>query len=70
MSLITAHRILIGSAVAFFTFYGLWELARFRASGEVGAVVRALLALAAAGGFAAYFRTIEVRYRRGVKGSG
>jgi hypothetical protein len=68
MSLITAHRILIGTAVVFFVFFGVWQLAGFRASGEGAALVQGLVSLAVAAGFAAYFRTIRERYGRGGKG--
>jgi hypothetical protein len=64
MSLITAHRILIGTAVVFFAFYGAWELVGFGSSGEAGALLRGIVALAVAGTFGAYFRTIRERYRR------
>lgn len=65
MSLITAHRILIGTAVVFFLFFGLWELNGFRADGGAAALAQGLLSMAVAAGFAVYFRTIRERYRRG-----
>lgn len=65
MSLITAHRILIGAAIAFFVFFGLWEIAGFfRGRSEIGDVLQGIVALIVAGAFAAYFPTIEKRYRK------
>jgi hypothetical protein len=60
MTLMTAHRILIGTATAFFAFYGLWEWAG-RAAGP-GGVWRGGLSVLAALGLASYFRTL---FRRG-----
>jgi hypothetical protein len=59
MSLITVHKILISTAIAFFLFYGLWELDGARSGGGAGAVVRGVMALAAAVGFALYLRTVK-----------
>jgi len=64
MSLITAHRILIGSAVVFFVFFGVRELLAFRGTSETMDLVQGVAALVAAGGFAAYYPTIKNRYRR------
>jgi hypothetical protein len=64
MSLVTAHRILIAAAIAFFVFYGLWEIVGFRGSGETGALLRGAAGLLVAGAFAAYFPTIKKRYAR------
>ena len=57
MRLTTAHKILIGSAVAFFAFYGLWELAHFARSRAGSDLLAALLALAGAAGLALYLRS-------------
>lgn len=59
MKLITAHKILIGSAIAFFVFYAGWELRRYAAGSDAWAIARALASAAAAGGFAWYYRTID-----------
>ncbi len=61
MTLLAAHRILIGSAIAFFVFYGLWEWAG-RGAGPGGAW-RGALAMLAALALAIYFKTL---FRRGV----
>jgi hypothetical protein len=61
MTLLTAHKILILSAVAFFAFYAVWELRSFSALGEAGAAVRAFLSLAATVGFGLYLRGIWKR---------
>ena len=53
MTLLLAHRILIGAAIAFFAFYALWEF-----TGAGGGAWRGALALGAALGLAIYFRTI------------
>lgn len=53
MTLLVAHRILIGTAIAFFVLYGFWEF-----TAPTGRVWRGALALAAALGLAIYFRTI------------
>jgi hypothetical protein len=58
MTLLTAHKILILSAVAFFAFYCSWELRSFSATGTPGAALRAFLALLVTIGFALYLRAI------------
>lgn len=55
MTLLLAHRILIGTAVVFFMFYGVWEYA---GSPGRGSGWRALAAILAAAALALYFRTI------------
>jgi hypothetical protein len=67
MSLITAHRILIGAAIALFALYALLEMEAYRSSGETSAVVRSLVSLAVAAGFGLYFPTIRKRSERGRK---
>jgi hypothetical protein len=64
MSLITAHRILIATAIAFFAFYGVWEIVGYRGGGEAAALWRGVVALAVAVAFAVYFPSIKKRYRR------
>ncbi len=59
MTLLTAHRILISSAIAFFLFYGLWELGGFNGAGSDGATLRGTCGLLAAAGFAVYLRTVK-----------
>jgi hypothetical protein len=59
MRLITAHRILIGTAIAMFVAYALFELREFSRSGEGLAILRGLASLAAAGGFTVYLRRLK-----------
>jgi hypothetical protein len=61
MSLITAHKILIASAIALFVFYGCLELEDYSAVGGVGPLLRGCLSLLVAAGFAAYLRTVKAR---------
>jgi hypothetical protein len=71
MSLITAHRILIGTAIAFFVFLGLWEIVGyFRTSSATGDLMQGIAALVIAGVFGAYYPTIEARYRKRDHGRG
>lgn len=68
MTLLTAHRILIGAAVAFFIYYGLWEFAGWRAAGAVGGIARGAVSLVAAGGLGWYFLTLRRKGRPGGQG--
>lgn len=61
MTLLTAHKILISSAVALFVLYALWEI-RHYLSGDGSALLRALLSSVAALGLALYLRWV---WRRG-----
>jgi hypothetical protein len=61
MSLITAHRILIGTAIGFFLFYAAFELRGYLNNGEGGALLRGGASLAAAAGWALYLRTVKPR---------
>gem|GEM_PF-1553613 len=56
MRLMTAHRILIGTATVFFVIYGAWEASGV-ASGR-GSVLYAVLSGLGAAGLALYFRTL------------
>lgn len=56
MRIMTAHRILIATAVAFFLLYAGWEV--LRDSADRGRWVRAGLSAAGAVGLAFYFRTL------------
>ncbi len=55
MRVMTAHKILISTAAAFFLFYAGWELLRYLRGGDVWALPRALAALAVAVGLGVYF---------------
>lgn len=55
MSLLLAHRILIGTAAAFFVFYGIRE---FVLPDHAGSPLGGALALLAAAALGAYFRTL------------
>ena len=56
MKIETAHKILIGAAVAFFAFFAVLQGARFARSGSAGAGFMAAGGLVAAVGFAVYLR--------------
>jgi hypothetical protein len=62
--LITAHRILIGAAIAFFLFYGLLQLRLAWGPGGTPALVQALVSLAVAVGLILYYRTLRRWGRR------
>jgi hypothetical protein len=69
MKIESAHKILIGAAIAFFAFLAWREGARFAGSGEPSAGLLAVGGLAAAGVLAAYLRWY-VRSLRNVSSSG
>jgi len=58
VSVLTAHKILIGSAVAMFLGYGIWEFLRYPDPGGMGALLRGSLSAAAAVGLGVYLRTL------------
>lgn len=58
MSVLTAHKILIASAVAMFLGYGIWEFLRYPDPGGMGALLRGSLSAAAAVGLGVYLRTL------------
>ena len=55
MRVMTAHKILIATAAAFFLFYAGWELRRFLGAGDAWALPRGLAALAVAAALGVYF---------------
>jgi hypothetical protein len=59
MTLLTAHRILISTAVVFFFGFALWELRNYFQSGSLWASIRSLLYLLVAVGFAFYLRSLK-----------
>jgi hypothetical protein len=63
MKLITAHKILIGSAAAFFLFFALWELNRYSNNSEIWAMIRSALYFVVALGFAVYLKNIKRLYK-------
>jgi hypothetical protein len=63
MTLLTAHRILIATAIAFFIFLSLWELNNYFKKGEFWACARAALYLLVGGGFSVYLKFLKQWYR-------
>jgi len=61
LTLLTAHRILIGTAVVFFSFYALWEVQGARVSGAPAGYLRGAASLGAAGGLGLYLLTLRRR---------
>jgi hypothetical protein len=61
MKLMTAHKILISAAIAFFLFYALVQLFAYLNAGGVSALVRSALSAAVAVGFGVYiyFRSLR-----------
>jgi len=59
VSLLTAHKILITTAVVFFFGFALWELRNYAQSGEVWASIRALLYVVVSVGFWVYLRSLK-----------
>ena len=56
MSVTTAHKILISTAIGFFLIYALWELAQYKRSGDAAALAWSALGTTAAVGLAIYLR--------------
>jgi hypothetical protein len=59
MSLLTAHKILISTAVVFFFGFALWELAGYFRTGDIWASFRSLLYLLVSVGFGLYLRSLK-----------
>lgn len=59
MRLITAHRILIGAAIAFFLFYAGWRLRRWGVAGRPADLVQAAVSTVVAVALVAYYRTLR-----------
>ena len=59
MRLMTAHKILIGSAIAFFVFFTIFELRSYTKTGELVDLVSGIFGLVVAVGFAVYFRRLQ-----------
>lgn len=59
MTLLTAHKILITTAVVFFFGFGLWELRGYFVNENPWAILRAGLYILVAAGFGLYLRTLK-----------
>ena len=59
MTLLTAHKILISSAVVMFVVYSAWELHNYT-NGDASALLRSILAGVAAVGLAIYLRWVWI----------
>ncbi len=59
MRLITAHRILIGAAIAFFVFFAAVELRQYGRAPGVAPLVEAVVSIAVAIGLVLYYRTLS-----------
>lgn len=64
MRLITAHKILIASASAFFAFFAFFELRSFAATGSLTDLGTSVAGLGVAIGFGLYLRTVFTRQRQ------
>jgi cell division protein FtsW (lipid II flippase) len=62
MNLLTAHKILISSAVVFFVFLAFWEYRNY-ASGDGWAVWRSCLYFIVALGFGVYLKNLKRWYK-------
>jgi hypothetical protein len=62
VKLITAHRILIGTAIVFFIFFSLWELRNYLQMSNTWAAARSILYLFVAAGFGIYFKFLKRWY--------
>jgi len=63
MRLITAHRILISTAVVFFIFFSLWELRNYYSGGDDWAAFRSALYLLTGIGFGVYLMNFKRWYK-------
>jgi len=61
--LLTAHKILIVTAVIFFIFFALWELRGYSQTHDGWAVFRAILYFFVALGFSAYLHRLKRWYK-------
>lgn len=64
MRLITAHRILIGAAIAFFLFYAAFQLRRALGPGGATSGLQAAVSALIALGLAVYYRSLRRWGRR------
>lgn len=56
MSIITAHKILITTAILFFLFYAVWEIRGYAAPGGASALLRGIISFVVACGLGIYLR--------------
>jgi hypothetical protein len=63
VKLITAHKILIGSATLFFIFFALWELRNYSNDGAPWAAARSALYFLVALGFGIYLKNLRRWYK-------
>lgn len=59
MTLLTAHRILISTAIVFFFGFALWEVRNYLGTGEGWAMFRGLIYLFVSVGFAVYLSLLR-----------
>lgn len=59
MKLITAHRILIGAAIAFFVFFAAVEVRQYMRVPGAAPLVEAVVSAAVAIGLVLYYRTLS-----------
>ena len=59
MRLITAHRILIGAAIAFFVFFAAIALRQYLRAAGTAPLVEAVVSVAVAVGLVLYYRTLS-----------
>jgi hypothetical protein len=59
MKLITAHRILIGAAIAFFVFFAGFQLRLYVRGPSMAPLVQAALSAAVVVGLVLYYRTLS-----------
>ena len=64
MRLITAHRILIAAAIAFFLFYVSVQLRRYVSSGDVAVLAQTVVSVVVAGLLVLYYRGLAKRWNR------
>ncbi len=63
MTLLTAHKILIASAIALFVFFAVHRFIAFLGDGDATALFAALASAGATLGLAAYYRSIQGKRR-------
>ena len=59
MRLITAHRILIGAAIAFFVFFALVSLRQYGRAPGAAPLIEAVVSILVALGLVLYYRTLS-----------